>query len=406
MEDDRLFGTYVRMHRIRQNIKLEVMADQVKLNKGKLSKLETGSMPWSDEDKKNVLSYLKVQFHEGFHRKSLQNKVLEIYEMYAKLDRKKLKHNIKNIIDNTQLKDSKCFMDYCLVQYMCQLLVCKDISHIASLKHKIQKLVPYFSKIERLIYYDMQGLELYYKQQYEEAVEYFEKVAKARHESLSMMGYAHLNLVYSKLGNYQKAIHCINKAITDAISTVSLKRLTYFIYHKANTYVHGLYIEEAKELYCQLLKETLYIEKELCRYIHQNLAYLYLFEKDFESCIIHTKKAFQQGLFDLDMYLYITYSYYMLQDNESFFICLSKGVHKCADSEFHLTFLESLWFLYTEQNEYAITFMKDCVTMSNLYPLDERIWILDVLKQCAGIVKDAELVHQCTEQLLDLYRRN
>ena len=138
---------------------------------------------------------------------------------------------------------------------MCQLLVCKDISHIASLKHKIQKLVPYFSKIERLIYYDMQGLELYYKQQYEEAVEYFEKVAKARHESLSMMGYAHLNLVYSKLGNYQKAIHFINKAITDAISTVSLKRLTYFIYHKANTYVHGLYIEEAKELYCQLLKE-------------------------------------------------------------------------------------------------------------------------------------------------------
>ena len=62
--------------------------------------------------------------------------------------------------------------------------------------------------------------------------------------------------------------------------------------------------------------------------------------------------------------------------------------------------------LYTEQNEYAITFMKDCVTMSNIYPLDERIWILDVLKQCAGIVKDEELVHQCTEQLLDLYRRN
>ena len=95
MEDDRLFGTYVRMHRIRQIIKLEVMADQIKLNKGKLSKLETGSMPWSDEDKKNVLSYLKVQFHEDFHRKSLQNKVLEIYEMYAKLDGKKLKHNIK-----------------------------------------------------------------------------------------------------------------------------------------------------------------------------------------------------------------------------------------------------------------------------------------------------------------------
>ena len=68
MEDDRLFGTYVRMHRIRQNIKLEVMADQLKLNKGKLSKLETGNISWSDKDKKNVLSYLMRVFIEKVYK--------------------------------------------------------------------------------------------------------------------------------------------------------------------------------------------------------------------------------------------------------------------------------------------------------------------------------------------------
>lgn len=90
----------------------------------------------------------------------------------------------------------------------------------------------------------------------------------------------------------------------------------------------------------------------------------------------------------------------------SFMTCLSYSVNTCAHSEFHITFLDSLWFLYTEQHEYAITFMKDCVDMSYNYPIYEKIWILDVLKKYAEIIKDIDLIHQCTEQLLDLYRRN
>lgn len=305
MKEDKLFGTYIRMHRVSKNIKLEVMADHVKLNKGKLSKLETGSLSWSDEDKKKVLSYLKIQFYETLHRENLQNQILEIYEKYAKLDEDSMHNDMKRIVDNRNLKYSICFIEYYLLQYMNILLVLKNTSYLESLKHNMQMVMPYFSKIERLLYYDMLGLELYYKQQYEEAVEYFQKVAKAKHEVISMMGYAHLNVTFSKLGNYQKAIICINKAITAAISTVSLKRLTYFLYHKANTYAYGLYLEDAKTLYLQLLKEPLYIEKNLTEDIYQHLAYLYLFEKDYEKSIVYTKLALQSGMKKLDLYIYI-----------------------------------------------------------------------------------------------------
>lgn len=173
MKEDKLFGTYIRMHRVSKNIKLEVMADYVKLNKGKLSKLETGSLSWSDEDKKKVLSYLKIQFYETLHRENFQNQILEIYEKYAKLDEDSMHNDMKRIVDNRNLKYSICFIEYYLLQYMNILLVLKNTSYLESLKHNMQMVMPYFSKIERLLYYDMLGLELYYKQQYEEAVEYF-----------------------------------------------------------------------------------------------------------------------------------------------------------------------------------------------------------------------------------------
>ncbi len=317
VESTNIIGAYFRNQRISDGISLVFVADSIPMNKGYLSDLENGKRPFSQ----GLINQLNEFYDTSFvkseeYYNDLQNLLYDAFNNLFNINETKEKEILNSIVNHKQeYEHSNAFFIYQIIKLFYYIRVEMNEDEFNISKKMLEENLDAIEKKDIAIFYCL--LAIFYK----------------RKTSTNNIAESYLNKAISIVSNQSKIYAvCIFEMIT-IYSKTNRVALAYgyceqakFLFSYFNNYtvlffidlyqyncmsLLGLY-ENAKNNLIKLLNNITPVNEKYISMIYHNLAWNSLLEGDYEYCIQMSNKAIEQGNKSDDLFYFIPYSYYKL----------------------------------------------------------------------------------------------
>lgn len=313
------YGGIFKINRLEQNVVLEgivriVDQDIIKIkNTGVLSNIERQKDTLKEDKVAYLFSLLNLDFDL-----SKQDEINEIVEKYFNLIIDKRIENMNYEQDynyivsrENEIKTSLSYPKYLLIKLNVSLHqqlnnIDYDLIFNTLLEHK-----DYLENYQISNLYFNKGLYLIDKLKYLEALEWFNEAMKYSIPT-NYKGIIHFqrSTAFDRLGEHILAIEDTNKAKECFDKILCYKKSLACYFKMGVCYAQIGKLEEAKQIYYNLIhKSKEYGREDLLPLVQNNLCWVDIREKDYESLVDNAKKLLNYDTKKPDAYFYLSWGY-------------------------------------------------------------------------------------------------
>lgn len=394
---EQLTGSFYRYYRIKRNITLSSMSNQLKMNKGFLSELENGKRHFPEGLTNQLDSVLNIHFYTDYDLwKQARDYLFQIYDNYF------LENDSKNILllneisqNKEKLNHSYGFLIMKIIELYYYLNIEPNNSMFLKLKAILDDYIHRLQYDELAIYYSLLGI--YFNRSTsnnKSAKDYFLKSNKLCDSSsnVSMMNEFQLISLYARSNQSIIAFKKSNECKTHLQNYNNYNRSITLDISRCNILSNlGIY-EEAKSQLIKILNtvDSEFLKKHIM-HIYHSLAWNTLLSGNYEKCIEYSTLAKNNEDHTIDLCFFIPYSYFKQRKTNEFFISCQEALKDCNDIYKHFILALQAFYKkeYTEFEIQALDFYK-LTLINNLY--EDMLLIQKLLHQFYEDQKNSEML--------------
>lgn len=374
-----LLGAFIRIHREKENMSINFMADVVKISKPYLSELEHGKHIAQPYTLKQISKALGVPFYqEESTLKELEHDVHDIFKLYTEMSRKEEYQVYQKVISIEKYKYSYSFLLYYLVVFMGAVRFNENLDQAEIYKDILLDNLDLLSRDDKIIFYDLLAVKYITEKNYQKAYQYLNSVIDEESSVASPMIFYHMCIVNQELNKASEALLYCLKAEELFQKQYTLNRILYLIMYKGNCLTRLGAISTAKSFYLTALdKCSLFGVHRLKAAIFDNLAWNALKGKAYKECISYTDNAIKAGSNFADIYLYKPISFYFLGNYKECRLLINNQISKFKVKTFHHDMLKTISCLL--DNDYEGASMHLETILHENIDCENRIFVLEML---------------------------
>ncbi len=330
-------GLYLKTIRIYSGFTKKYICDQCGVKTQFVSRVENSKEPVLVERdiKEKWLSALNVEFKENYNVNVKYVAIIEeFFEAYLEYNSRRMKEIYDELNEDNQIIHHSAFSIYVLLKFTYRVVLDFDNYDVQLMYSILDKTADQLGKKYNDLYLLICGVyHMHYQViKWQESEKYLCKTIKRYHsdERIMATAYHHLCELEMRKGNAILALKYNKKAANLFQSNNVYKR---YVQELSTSGVIYLNLGESRLAYAvfdQAAKLASLINcNQLMAMNYANIAFSHIIMKDYDKVVEYVKKTLHHSSECKEVYVYICYAYYKMNNEELFNQWIEKGLKEC-----------------------------------------------------------------------------